>query len=503
MIRCCRRVRPSMRRRTSAAPAKGRPPAPRPRLPRINRSTHDEPSIRSIRRGLRPPRAPAALADGSRHSGDAVHRGGHGGVRLRAAPVADADPQAAGRGIAGASVHPPGRAAVPGGAGPARRHAGLAAARRPCFACTAVRADVRHAADRLGDGVGRRLSRHRGRLAAAADRARRRGAVRLAARRAPLSCVPVVRHGAGAPGRRPVPWLDTARRGAGIDDARPVTARGARGAERGWVACPGRPCGTLVKALCSPVCRNPGRRRPAPTKEIPTLADSESRPVAGMPAQDVTTPTGLRRTLAARHLTMIAVGGSLGTGLVVASGNTIAQAGPGGALLGYAMIGLMVYFLMTSLGELAAAMPVAGSFATYGARYVEPGFGFALGWNYWYNWAVTVAVDLVAAQLVMAYWFPDVPGVYWSALFLALTFGLNALSARGFGEAGFWFALIKVVAVLVFIAMGVLMLLGIIRGGETGGWHNWTVGDAPFAGGFAALIGVAMVVGFSCQGTEL
>ncbi|KAG1072375.1 hypothetical protein G6F40_017516 [Rhizopus arrhizus] len=79
----------------------------------------------------------------------------------------------------------------------------------------------------------------------------------------------------------------------------------------------------------------------------------------------------------------------------------------------------------------------------------------------------------------MAYWFPDVPGFYWSALFLAITFGLNAMSARGFGEAEFWFALIKVVAVLGFVAMGVMMLLGIIRGGETGGVANWTVGDAP------------------------
>ncbi len=69
------------------------------------------------------------------------------------------------------------------------------------------------------------------------------------------------------------------------------------------------------------------------------------------------------------------------------------------------LIGLMVYFLMTSLGELAAYMPVSGSFATYGQNYVEEGFGFALGWNYWYNWAVTIAVDLVAAQLVMSWWF--------------------------------------------------------------------------------------------------
>lgn len=236
---------------------------------------------------------------------------------------------------------------------------------------------------------------------------------------------------------------------------------------------------------------------------MPTLAESQRRNEADLTSPHGAPSGGLRRTLATRHLSMIAVGGSIGTGLFVASGNTIAQAGPGGALLGYALIGLMVYFLMTSLGELAAAMPVSGSFSTYGARYVEPGFGFALGWNYWYNWAVTVAVDLVAAQLVMAYWFPDVPGVYWSALFLALTFGLNALSARGFGEAEFWFALIKVVAVVVFIALGVMMLLGIIRGGETGGWQNWTTGDAPFAGGFAAMIGVAMVVGFSFQGTEL
>lgn len=233
------------------------------------------------------------------------------------------------------------------------------------------------------------------------------------------------------------------------------------------------------------------------------MAETTSHHAVDTPRLSEPAPSGLRRTLAARHLSMIAVGGSIGTGLFVASGSTIAQAGPGGALLGYAFIGLMVYFLMTSLGELAAAMPVSGSFATYGARYVEPGFGFALGWNYWYNWAVTVAVDLVAAQLVMAYWLPDVPGVYWSALFLLILLGLNALSARGFGEAEFWFALIKVIAVVAFIVMGVLMLLGIIRGGESGGWHNWTIGDAPFAGGFSALIGVAMVVGFSFQGTEL
>lgn len=212
---------------------------------------------------------------------------------------------------------------------------------------------------------------------------------------------------------------------------------------------------------------------------------------------------GLRRQLKSRHLAMIAIGGSIGTGLFVASGATVAQAGPGGALLSYALIGLMVYFLMTSLGELAAFMPVSGSFSTYGAKYVEEGFGFALGWNYWYNWAVTIAVDLVAAQLVMHYWFPDVPGWTWSALFLGLIFLLNYISVKGFGESEYWFSLIKVATVIVFIIVGVMMITGIMKGGESAGWHNWGIGDAPFVGGFSAMIGVAMIVGFSFQGTEL
>ena len=211
----------------------------------------------------------------------------------------------------------------------------------------------------------------------------------------------------------------------------------------------------------------------------------------------------LRRELKARHLTMIAIGGSIGTGLFVASGATISAAGPGGALFSYILIGLMVYFLMTSLGELAAYMPVSGSFSTYGQNYVEEGFGFALGWNYWYNWAVTMAVDLVAAQLVMSWWFPDTPGWIWSALFLGVIFLLNYISVRGFGEAEYWFSLIKVTTVIIFIVVGVMMIFGIFKGAQPVGWSNWTTGDAPFAGGFAAMIGVAMIVGFSFQGTEL
>ncbi len=211
----------------------------------------------------------------------------------------------------------------------------------------------------------------------------------------------------------------------------------------------------------------------------------------------------LKRKLKPRHLTMVAIGGSIGTGLFLASGAIIAEAGPGGALFSYILIGLMVYFLMTSLGELAAFMPVSGSFSTYGSQYVDEGFGFALGWNYWYNWAVTIAVELVAAQLLMYYWFPAVPGWIWSASFLGLICLFNSISVKGFGETEYWFSLIKVVTVILFIIVGILMISGILKGGENSGWHNWTMGDAPFSGGFSAMIGVAMIVGFSFQGVEL
>ncbi|MCM3060673.1 amino acid permease, partial [Bacillus subtilis] len=162
---------------------------------------------------------------------------------------------------------------------------------------------------------------------------------------------------------------------------------------------------------------------------------------------------------------MIAIGGSIGTGLFVASGASISQAGPGGAMVAYMVIGLMVYFLMTSLGEMAAFMPVSGSFATYGAKFVDEGFGFALGWNYWYSWAVTIAIELVAAQIVMRYWFPSVPGVWWGASFLVLIFLLNTLSVRGFGESEYWFSLIKVVTVIAFIAAGLLIAAGVLGTG--------------------------------------
>ena len=171
----------------------------------------------------------------------------------------------------------------------------------------------------------------------------------------------------------------------------------------------------------------------------------------------------------------------------------------------------MVYFLMTSLGEMATYLPTSGSFSTYASRYVDPSLGFALGWNYWFNWVITVAADVELSALAISYWEPMrvLPHWAWSLLFLVIIIGLNSLSVKVYGESEYWFALIKVVVVIVFLIVGCLTIFGIL-GGEYIGFKNLTVGDAPFIGEDTSLssqilatLGVFLIAGYSFQGTEL
>jgi len=214
------------------------------------------------------------------------------------------------------------------------------------------------------------------------------------------------------------------------------------------------------------------------------------------------TKGSLQRKLQSRHLTMMAIGGAIGTGLFVSSGSTISTAGPGGALAAYILVGIMVYFVMNSLGELSAFLPVPGAFDIYASKYIDPALGFALGWNYWYTTAITVPADLVASTLIMKYWFPDSPSILWSALFLGLLLILNVLSVKAYGESEYWFAGIKVISIIVFLVIGVAMIFGIM-GGHTVGFSNFTQGDAPFHGGLVSIFSVVLIAGFAFQGTEV
>lgn len=210
----------------------------------------------------------------------------------------------------------------------------------------------------------------------------------------------------------------------------------------------------------------------------------------------------LRKGLKARHLTMISIGGAIGTGLFLGSGAAIHSAGPGGALVAYALVGAMVYFVMTSLGEMSAYMPTSGAFSTYGTKFVDPAFGFALGWTYWFNWAMTIAAELTASIMIMKFWFPHSPSLLWSMSFFVLIFLLNYLTVRGYGEGEYWFSFIKVAAIILFIVVGLLMVFGLL-GGEATGVKNFTIGNAPFPGGFLGTFLVFIAAGFSFQGTEI
>ena len=139
----------------------------------------------------------------------------------------------------------------------------------------------------------------------------------------------------------------------------------------------------------------------------------------------------------------------------------------GGSLLGFSLVAFLVYCIMNSLGELATHMPVSGSFTTYAGILVDPALSFALGWNYWLQWSVSFPSELSAAGIIMAYWTPTIPSVVWSAIILFLLLFVHFLGVKGFGETEYWLSLIKVIAILCFIAAGMMVDLGLIGYGSS------------------------------------
>ncbi|KAI9742001.1 MAG: hypothetical protein M1834_000390 [Cirrosporium novae-zelandiae] len=142
----------------------------------------------------------------------------------------------------------------------------------------------------------------------------------------------------------------------------------------------------------------------------------------------------LARKLSARQVQMIAIGGTIGTGLFLGTGKSLATGGPASILIAYAIVGAIVFTTMLSLGEMAAYMPIAGSFCTFAGRFVDDAFGFALTWNYWFNDAVSTASDLVALQLVLQYWTDNFPGWALSLIFWVVLIGANIITVRAYGE---------------------------------------------------------------------
>jgi AAT family amino acid transporter len=142
----------------------------------------------------------------------------------------------------------------------------------------------------------------------------------------------------------------------------------------------------------------------------------------------------LARRLSARQVQMIAIGGTIGTGLFLGTGKSLSTGGPASTLIAYSIVGAIVFVTMLSLGEMAAFVPVAGSFCTYAGRFVDDALGFALTWNYWFNDAVSTAADIIALQLLLKFWTDNFPGWAISLIFLVVVIVLNLMPVRVYGE---------------------------------------------------------------------
>lgn len=212
---------------------------------------------------------------------------------------------------------------------------------------------------------------------------------------------------------------------------------------------------------------------------------------------------GLKREMKGRHLLMISIGGTIGSGLFMGIGHTIHTAGPLGAVLAYVVGGLVMYLVLLCLGELASAMPVSGSFATYAYRFISPAAGFATGWIYWLSWALCIAADFTVAGILMNAWVPEVPIYLWCGLFASFLSILNLLTVKAYGETEYWFASIKVIAIVAFIIAGTGLILGVGANQPVVGLHNFTTSRGLFPNGISAIFMTMLVVVFSFQGTEL
>ncbi|KAJ6440451.1 zinc finger domain-containing protein [Purpureocillium lavendulum] len=205
-------------------------------------------------------------------------------------------------------------------------------------------------------------------------------------------------------------------------------------------------------------------------------------------------PSGLARKLKGRHLQMIAIGGSIGTGLFVASGKALQAGGPGSLLLAYSVVGVMLYCTCQALCELAVMFPIAGSFAAWSTRFLDPSWGFAMGWKY---------VEVPdSACMTIRYWNDKLPSAIFVTIFLALLLSINLAGVKAFGEAEFIFSIIKVVAIIGFILLGIVLNCGGTPDrGYIGGefWHD----PGAFNNGFKGLCSVFVTATFAYGGTEL
>jgi GABA permease len=211
-------------------------------------------------------------------------------------------------------------------------------------------------------------------------------------------------------------------------------------------------------------------------------------------------PSTLGRTLRSRHVAMIAIGGIIGAGLFVGSSTSIATVGPA-VVLSYLLAGIVILLIMRMLSEMAMARPDVGSFTEFTRVSLGHWAGFVSGWLYWYFWVVVLPIEAIAGAVILQQWLPFATWQIGVVLLAAMT-AINLLSTRSYGEFEFWFASLKVVAIVVFIALGAAYAFGYTAP------HGATLGNLTAYGGFAPFGGVAVLAGvtsviFALCGAEI
>jgi amino acid permease len=216
----------------------------------------------------------------------------------------------------------------------------------------------------------------------------------------------------------------------------------------------------------------------------------------------------LNTTLKPRHLHMIAIGGSIGAGFFVGSGSALNRGGPATLLIDFAIMGVMMFNVVYALGELAVMYPVSGGFYTYSTRFISPSWGFAMGWNYVFQWAIVLPLELVVASITVSYWDPDqsIHPAVWVTIFWVAIVLINVFGVLGFAEEEFWSSVLKLGAIISFMLIAFVLVLG---GGPKSGtyseywgarlWHD----PGAFKNGFKGVCSVFVTAAFAFSGTEL
>ncbi|KAI8718370.1 AA-permease domain-containing protein [Fusarium sp. LHS14.1] len=215
----------------------------------------------------------------------------------------------------------------------------------------------------------------------------------------------------------------------------------------------------------------------------------------------------LDRRMKPRHLQMIAIGGSIGAGFFVGSGKALYNGGPASLTIDFLIIGVMIFNVVFALGELAVMYPVSGGFYVYSCRFIDPSWGFAMGWNYVAQWAVVLPLELTVCSVCIQYWNDELsPGIFITIFLVAIIF-INVFGGIGYAEEEFWSSCLKLGAIVVFMIICLVLVCG---GGPSNGRYNefwgdrlWHEDPGAFKNGFKGFCSVFVTAAFSFAGTEL